>query len=75
MYSNQAAYEEICDKAKKYDELKEAVENIKEEITEMSCEYTLAKSGKYIGEIEWNKTFISLNEALEIIEKYTEGLI
>lgn len=32
--SNQEAYEEICEKAKKYDKLKEAVRKIKREIKE-----------------------------------------
>ncbi len=48
----------------------EAWEKVKEEITDKSCEYVLVKNGNYIGEIEWNKTFIPFNEALEIIDKH-----
>ena len=63
MYSNQAAYEEICEKAKKYDELKEAVGKIKDDL------YIMDKhSDEY-----WY--VYGIKKSIEIINKHTEGLI
>ena len=60
MYSNQAAYEEICEKAKKYDELKEAVGKIKEEIDEESHYYGMMDR------------FIKVDKAFDIIDKHLQ---
>ena len=55
--------------------LKEAVEKIKEEIKDMSFEYQLVKRTEFVGYAEWKEEAISLDNALEIIDKHTEGLI
>ena len=69
MYSNQAAYEEICEKAKKYDELKEAMGKIKSEVASNAVPIQ-------DGSEEWrsrvNDVVINIAEA---IHRYTEGLI
>ena len=59
--SNQEAYEEMCEKAEKYDKLKEAVEKIRVEIVELQKEYQ---------EYGW-----AYDDALEILDKHTEGLV
>ena len=55
--------------------LKKAVKKIKEEIKDMSFEYQLVKRTEFVGYAEWKEEAISLDNALEIIDKHTEGLI
>lgn len=59
--SNQEAYEEICEKAKKYDELKVAVGKIKSEL-----------ENSYIGECLYDG---GIERGISLINKHTEGLI
>lgn len=55
--------EEWKENARKYDELKEAVGKIKEEINQESHYYGM------------EERFIGVNKAFSIINKHTEGLI
>lgn len=55
--------QELQAKARKYDELKAAVERIKDEVEDLSPRYD---------EDTWTAAW---NDSREIIKKYTEGLI
>lgn len=55
--------------------LKEAVGKIKEEIKDMSFEYQLVKRTECVGYAVWKEEAIPLDNALEIIDKHTEGMI
>ena len=63
--SNQEAYEEICDKAAKYDKLKEGLKEIKKELEESNWEFVLNCGGLDI--LKYG--------VMNTIKKHTEGLI
>ena len=68
--TNQEQYEIIWDKANKYDKLIKALDEIKDEIKQLTSRYTISRERGGMGQVEWEDRLIKEADILHIIDKY-----
>lgn len=68
--TNQEQYENIWDKANKYDKLIKVLDEIKDEIQQLTSRYTISRERGGMGQVEWSDRLIKESDVLDIIDKY-----
>lgn len=68
--TNQEQYEIIWDKANKYDKLVKVLDEIKDEIKQLTSRYTISRERGGMGQVEWSDRLIKEDDVLQIIDKY-----
>ena len=68
--TNQEQYENIWDKANKYDKLIKALDKIIAEIKQLTSRYTISRERGGMGQVEWSDRLIKEDDVLQIIDKY-----
>lgn len=68
--TNQEQYKNIWDKADKYDKLIKALDEIKDEIQQLTSRYTISRERGGMGQVEWSDRLIKESDVLDVIDKY-----
>ncbi len=60
----------IWDKTNKYDKLINALDEIKDEIKQLTSRYTISRERSGMGQVEWSDRLIKETDVLNIIDRY-----